>query len=111
MKEAILRPDGSNSRAILPNMLKLTNSVTHSTTTDVPLKTFVTLQSAGTGIQTTAIKEDGYNRNVMSKNFVGINFHLLNIKKTRSIISHSDRNRTETWNESTIEADVELGPH
>lgn len=47
----------------------------------------------------------------MSKDFVRRNRHLLPIKKVRSVISHSDKDSSETSNGTVVETEVELGPH
>lgn len=56
-------------------MLELTNSVTHSATTDIFVKILITLQSAVAGLQITAYKDDHCDKNVMFKDF-GLQYRL-----------------------------------
>lgn len=63
------------------------------------------------GKSVVALKDDGCNTNVISKAFVKQNRRLLKIRKTRSVINHSDKARTETSSEIVIGAEVEIGKH
>lgn len=63
------------------------------------------------GKSVVALKDEGCNTNVISKEFVKQNRRFLKIRKMHSVISHSDKNSSEWSSEIVIEAELEIGRH
>lgn len=63
------------------------------------------------GRQATILKDDGCNTNVMSKTFVQMYRHLLDVRPTTATINHSSKHVKEESGEMVVGAEVEIGPH
>lgn len=77
----------------------------------VPIKPLIKLKGVPHGKQLAVLKDDGCNTNVISKSFVEANRHLLTLRHEPSLISHSDKDYTETSEEVVVDTEIELGTH
>lgn len=63
------------------------------------------------GQQVSILKEDGCNKNVISRDFVNKHKHILNVQRTSATIRHSSKKVVEKNEEMVIGAEVEIGTH
>lgn len=77
----------------------------------VPVRKLILLDGIMAEQLVVVLKDDGCNTNVLSAEFVERNRDHLDIHQKRSVISHSDKNRTETSEEIVLNTIVELGLH
>lgn len=82
-----------------------------SADTTVPVERLIVLDGELEGVKVVVLKDDGYNTNVVSNNFVSRHANLFNLRNCPMVVFHSKTDSTEKATSVIVQGMLKLGEH